>query len=105
VDRAYSYKDDASIRLIPSDTAPSQLHFSHLTENYVVAGRSDPSTIFPLGTLQNLVRAGEVGSLGPRAVSCMGGIYSTRRVSEQLVPATIAALREQQLDAVLVVPM
>ena len=105
VNRAYSYKDDSSIRLIPSDTPPSGLHFSHVTENYVVAGRSDPSAIFPLGTLQRLAEAGKVGSVPEHAVSCMGGIYSTRRVAESLVPAAIAAFRAQEVDAVLIVPM
>ena len=36
--RAFSYKDDTSLRRIPSDTPASRLHFSHLTENYLVAG-------------------------------------------------------------------
>ena len=103
--RAFSYKDDTSLRRIPSDTPASRLHFSHLTENYLVAGRDDSSCLFPLATLRALVGDGVLGSLAPELLSCMGGIYSTRRVREELAPAVVAAFEEQQLDAALLVPM
>jgi D-proline reductase (dithiol) PrdB len=103
--QAFSYKDDTSLRKIPSSTSPSRLHFSHITENYLVAGRSDPGCMFPLGTLQELVQRGTLGSLASDALSCMGGIYSVRRVESELVPAAVSTFEEQGVDAVLLVPM
>ena len=63
------------------------------------------SCLFPLATLRALVGDGVLGSLAPELLSCMGGIYSTRRVREELAPAVVAAFEEQQLDAALLVPM
>ena len=102
---AYSYKDDASIRHIRTDAEPDELRFSHLTENYLVAGRSDPDCLLPLGTLNRMVLAGELGALAPTALSCMGGIYSVRRVVEDLAPQVVANFHLQEVDAVLLVPM
>ncbi|MBI3230848.1 MAG: hypothetical protein HYZ45_11940, partial [Burkholderiales bacterium] len=39
--RAYHYRDDCSIRAIPSATPNSELRFSHITENYLVDAKRD----------------------------------------------------------------
>ncbi len=40
----FYYKDDASVRAIPVDTANERIHFAHLTENYLVDARRDPGS-------------------------------------------------------------
>ncbi|MFT7576191.1 MAG: hypothetical protein ACI9XZ_002578 [Alphaproteobacteria bacterium] len=103
--RAFHYKDDTSIREIPSDTPADQIRFAHITEGYLVNPRRDPDCILPLFALRRLTREGVIGGLAERALSCMGGIYSQRRVSQELIPAVAAAFAAQEVDAVLLVPM
>ena len=102
---AYCYKDDATIRHIRSDARADELRFSHLTENYLVAGRSDPSCLVPVDALRTLVSARVLGEIAPATLSCMGGIYSVRRVQEELIPAVVSAFQAQGVDAALLVPM
>ena len=102
---AYHYKDDTSIREIPVSTADRDLRFSHVTENYLVDARRDPGCVFPLSALRSLAAEGTIGQLPDRVFSCMGGVYSQRRVREELAPSLLSAFRGQQVDAVLMVPM
>lgn len=102
---AYHYRDDASIRAIASTTKDTDLRFSHLTENYLVDARQDPGCIFPLATLRGLVEAGFIGRLADRVFSCMGGVYSQRRVRDETAPALLDAFRAEQVDAALLVAM
>ncbi len=102
---AYHYKDDTSVREIPSDTPDSALRFSHITENYLTDARRDPNCIFPLGTLRALARDGFLGRVGSQVLSCMGGVYSQRRVRDETAPSVLAAFKRQQVDAALLVAM
>ena len=103
--RAYFYKDDSSTRAIPKTTAVDQIHFSHITENYLEDPRKDPDCILPLTALRALEREGAIGELADEAYSCMGGIYSQRRVHEELIPELHARFVAQAVDVVLLVPM
>ena len=103
--RAYHYKDDTSIRAMPSTTPTAALRFSHITENYLVDARRDAEVIFPLGTLRQLVTDGVIGSLAERVYSCMGGVYSQRRVREETAPALREACAQEGVDALLLVAM
>ncbi|TXL80408.1 hypothetical protein FHP25_05095 [Vineibacter terrae] len=102
---AFHYKDDASVRRIPMDTPPEQLRFAHITENYLESARRDPQCLVPLAALRRLRDEGMVGSLADDAVSCMGGIYSQRRVREELIPQIEGILKQQAVDVALLVPM
>ncbi|MGR8948798.1 MAG: glycine/sarcosine/betaine reductase selenoprotein B family protein [Gammaproteobacteria bacterium] len=102
---AYYYKDDTSIREIPKDTPTEQIHFSHITENYLVNPRKDPNCIFPIDTLREAERDGTIGELAPHLFSCMGGVYSQRRVREETIPDLRARFKTQAVDTVLLVPM
>ena len=102
---AYHYKDDTSIRRIPSATPAAELRFSHVTENYLVGARRDPQCLLPLTALRELAAEGFIGGLAEEAFSCMGGVYSQRRVREEIAPALLAGLRDQKVDAALLVAM
>ena len=102
---AYHYRDDDSIRAVPADTPEEALRFSHITENYLVDARRDPACIFPLKTLRGLVKEGVLGALASRVLSCMGGVYSQRRVRERVAPAVLEQLQEERVDAALLVAM
>lgn len=102
---AYYYKDDTSIRSIASNTDVDQIRFSHIMENYLVEARQDPCTVFPLTALQQLEAAGTVARLADNYFSCMGGIYSQSRVRTELIPNLEAAIQNEELDLLLLIPL
>jgi len=102
---AYYYKDDTSIRTIPSDTAVKDIRFSHIMENYLVEARQDPCTVFPLEALNQLESEGMIGELADKYFSCMGGIYSKNRVINELIPNLEKAVSDEQLDLLLLIPL
>jgi D-proline reductase (dithiol) PrdB len=102
---AFHYKDDASIRLIPTDTSVDRLRFAHITENYLVDARRDPECLVPLTSLRKLCDEGVVGELADSVISCMGGIYSQRRVRDELIPQVEGVFKQQAVDVALLVPM
>ncbi len=102
---AFYYKDDASIRAISSATDMSELRFSHIMENYLVEAWQDPGVVFPIEVLRKLNQNGSIGELAEEFFSCMGGIYSQRKVKEELIPQLEAAVNRQQLDLLLLVPL
>lgn len=102
---AFYYRDDTSIRKIPANTAKKDLRFSHITENYLVEARQDPATVFPADALASLQSEGFIGDLATNYLSCMGGIYSQRRVREELIPGLKQAMEEDPIDCLLLVPL
>ena len=102
---AYHYKDDTSLRAIPKRTPRDKLRFAHLTENYLVGPRRDPNCMLPLEPLARLEREGVIGEVADPVLTCMGGIYSQRRVREELIPAVLGQLKAMQADIALLVPM
>ena len=102
---AYHYKDDTSLRAIPRDTPDEELRFAHITENYLPDSRRDPNCTFPIDSLRALQAQQPIGEVADELLSCMGGIYSQRRVREELIPAVHERFVAQQVDAVLLVPM
>jgi hypothetical protein len=55
--------------------------------------------------LKRLESDGIIGEVADEALSCMGGIYSQRRVREELIPELAARFEAQLVDAILLVPM
>ncbi|MBI5574790.1 MAG: hypothetical protein HY896_00320 [Deltaproteobacteria bacterium] len=101
---AFHYKDDTSLRDIPADVDSSMLRATHFAYDLSDA-RTDPNVVFPIDTLRRLAREGVIGSLASRFQSFMGGIYSARRVTGELAPQLLQRLREEEVDAVLLVPV
>ena len=103
--KAFHYKDDTSIRKINKKTSEKNIHFSHITENYLVNARQDPNCIIPIKQLRFLESNGFIKSVANEIISCMGGIYSQRRVLNELAPAVLSEFQQQEVDLVLLVPM
>ncbi len=101
---AFHYKDDASVRDIPADVDPKDLRATHFAYDLSDA-RTDPNVVFPIDPLRRLVREGVLGGLASRFHTFMGGIYSARRVTEELAPKLLARFQEDAVDAVLLVPV
>ena len=102
---AYHYKDDSSYRAIPKTTPVEDIRFAHVTEHYLSGPRQDPNCVFPIEPLNRLERDGVVGEIPDDLFACMGGIYSQRRVREELIPALSECFAAQKVDAVFLVPL
>lgn len=102
---AYYYKDDTSIRQIAGDTPTDRIRFSHVTENYLEDARKDCRCVLPLEALKQLKSEGVVGDLAANYYSCMGGIYSQRRVKEELIPSLETAIASEEIDLLLLIPL
>ncbi len=101
---AFHHKDDTSFREIPSEVATKDLRATHFAYDLSDA-RTDPNVVFPIDTLRRLVRERFLGGLASRFYTFMGGIYSSRRVVEDLAPPLTARSLEDGVDAVLLVPV
>ena len=101
---AFHFRDDFSYRVIPTDVPTDELRATHFAYD-VRDARSDINVVFPIDTLRALVADGVVGGLTDEAYTFMGGIYSARRVREQLAPALVQRMIDQRADAVLLVPV
>lgn len=102
---AYYYKDDTGVRAIPKDTPMDRIRFSHIMENYLVEARQDPATVFPSDVLASLSADGVIGELAGNYYSCMGGIYSQKRVTAELIPRLTQAIDKENVDLLLLVPL
>ena len=101
---AFHYRDDISFRMIPRDVPVSKLRATHFAYDLTDA-REDPNVVFPLATLRDLARLSRIGEVGPNAYAFMGGIYSARKVREQLAPALADHVQQDEVDVVILVPV
>jgi len=101
---AFHFKDDASFRCIPTDVETESLRATHFAYDLEDV-RSDPNVVFPIDVLRELVAEGEIGELAADALAFMGGIYSARKVRDELAPAITRKLLEQKVDVALLVPV
>lgn len=99
----FHFKDDVSIRVVASGTPSSQLkiaHFGYPTHD----AELDPNCVFPIDRMRELAADGTIGELSPRAFTWMGGIYSQRRVTEELIPELVSKVKEDDVDLFYIVP-
>lgn len=101
---AFHFRDDTSLRLIPRDVPMSELRTAHFAYDQTDA-RADPNCVFPIEPLRRLEQEGFIGELAPFALTFMGGIYSARRVREELAPRILDELKAMEVDAALLVPV
>ena len=101
---AFTFKDDTTYRAIPSDIDPARLRATHFAYDLTDA-RRDINVVFPIDALRSLRDDGAIGDLAPSLFTCMGGIYSQRRVNEELAPALVQRCLDDEIDVVLPVPV
>jgi D-proline reductase (dithiol) PrdB len=101
---AFHWRDDTSWRAIPTTIATEELRATHFAYDLTDA-RRDPNVVFPIDALRGLVAEGTIGELTADAYTFMGGIYSSRRVSEELAPQLVERLLADGADAALLVPV
>lgn len=101
---AFHYKDDISYRMIPTDIETRRLRTTHFAYD-LTDSRRDPNVVFPIDPLRQLVKEGVIGELAEHGFTFMGGIYSARRVRDELAPQFKDCVLAQQVDALLLVPV
>ena len=102
-DQPRFHREDASYRLIPRDATQEDLaiwHFGYPTDD----ANKDHNCVFPLARTRELEAAGVIGQLADPAYSFMGGIYSARKVRDELAPRIAHELKTAQVDAFYLVP-
>ena len=100
----FHFRDDTSHREIPIDTPADQLRVAHFGYDMRDAKR-DAGCVLPMEALSRLARERMIGSLLDRALSFMGGIYSQRRVREEVAPRFLEVAVTEEVDLVLLVPV
>ena len=96
-------RDDASYREIPKGVDVGNLrisHFGYRTED----AKKDPNCVFPIEAMRELEAEGTIGQLADPTYSFMGGIYSTRRVQEEVAPRFVEMLKRNNVDVFYLVP-
>ena len=95
---------DIGLVAIDADVDPDELRATHFAYDLTDA-RQDINVVFPIDALRTLVADGLVGELAPQLFTCMGGIYSQRRVRDDLAPALVQRCQDDEIDVVLLVPV
>lgn len=101
--RPFHTKDDTSIREIPKTASTSDFGVNHFGYRMDGAER-DPNCVFPLKQLRKLEDEGFIGELAETAYTFMGGIYSARRVREELAPQLVEKALANDIDLFYLVP-
>lgn len=99
----FHFKDDTSLRAIASDVDFARLRVAHFGYPTGDAAK-DPNCVFPLERLREMVADRTIGELAPTALTFMGGIYSQRRVQQELIPPIIEQLRAERVEFFYLVP-
>jgi D-proline reductase (dithiol) PrdB len=102
-DQPRFHREDASYRRIPIDATPDELsvwHFGYPTGD----AERDVNCVFPLARMRELAATGVIGELVDPAFSFMGGIYSARKVRDELAPQIVDELKRAHADAFFLVP-
>ena len=101
---SFHFKDDTTYRAISTDADVEDLRATHFAYDLTDA-RKDINVVFPVEQLRTMVDEGVIDSIAPDAYTLMGGIYSTRRVREELIPALVDRVLADEVDVVLLVPV
>lgn len=101
---AFHFRDDASYRVIDTSVPTDELRATHFAYDLRDA-RADINVVFPIDTLRALRDEGTICGLTDEAYTFMGGIYSARKVAEELAPALVQRVLAQEADLCLLVPV
>lgn len=95
---------DPSYRIIPRGTRTEEVRLHHLHID-TAFGERDLNCVLPLDRLEDLEAAGEIGRSAPSHYSFMGYLLRPREFLATSVPAMIARLQQEAVDAALLVPV
>jgi D-proline reductase (dithiol) PrdB len=94
---------DPTHRIVPRGTSSADIRVYHLHIDPSF-GERDVNCVLPIDRLDELAADGVVGASAPSHYSYMGYILDPRELLEQTVPAMVRRMREERVDAVVLVP-
>jgi D-proline reductase (dithiol) PrdB len=94
---------DPTHRVIPNTAMEADVQVYHLHVDPSYAER-DLNCLLPISRLHDLVETGEIGRDAAHHYSIMGYILDPEVLLSETVPAIIQGLREDHVDAVVLVP-
>lgn len=98
-------ENDASIRIVPSETDPSILVNTFPGQAFDHAGlEADANLLVPLDRLREMEARGEIGGMSPRTVSLCGHLPKPQRLIDETAPWIARMFVEDGADTVLLVP-
>jgi len=103
-ERANPWWGDPSYRIIPRTATEGDIVASHLHIDNAYLLR-DLDVALPLRRLDELVRAGFVGSIAPSHYSFQGYLLDPREFLSTSVPAMVEQMKREAVDAVVFVPV
>jgi len=104
IERRDPWSSDPSYRVLPRTTATGDVRVYHLHINTSFA-QQDLNCVMPLERLCQLEALGEIARSAPSHYSYMGYTVRPDVLLRQTVPAIIGRLRQEQVDAVVLVPV
>jgi D-proline reductase (dithiol) PrdB len=97
---------DCSFRELPADVELKQLKIAHRSSDFDQTGaQQDCNLIFPRDRFRELISGGRVGALNHRHFSFMGSITAPGRLISETATAVAELLRQDQVDAVCLLPV
>jgi len=95
---------DPSFRVLPRGTRTGDVVCSHLHINPDHV-QGDLDCALPLGRLEELVAAGEVGAVAPSHYSIMGYLLRPQQMLRESIPRIVATMKQEGVDVALLVPV
>jgi D-proline reductase (dithiol) PrdB len=94
---------DYGIRTFPITTPLDKIAYAH--EHYDhTAVNDDPQVLLPFHHLETMVAEGAIGELAPSVINFMGYQPDIIRIVDELFPAILKVLKEEQVQAALLIP-
>jgi D-proline reductase (dithiol) PrdB len=104
IERRDPWFSDPSYRVLPATTLTGDVRVYHLHINTSFA-QQDLNCVMPVERLRQLEARGEIGRSAPSHYSYMGYTLRPEALLRDTVPRIIGQLRQEQVDAVLLVPV
>ncbi len=97
---------DPSFREIPASVSIGELAESHPSSSFDHKPmRSDPNLAFPIDRINELAKAGVIGSVNHRHLSFQGNISATGKLTKHTAPEAAAKFVADGVDIALLVPV
>lgn len=97
-------RENRAVWSAPSTDIPDGLHTHHVFWHKTATHTNDLGTFLPLDHLHASAASGRIGGVGPRFYG-VPTTYSQRQTSEEDAPAILKMCQEDQIDAVIFIPM
>lgn len=96
---------DPSYRVIPVDTDPAELTFSHVSTNWDRTGFAmDVNVVMPVDRLRELAKERVIGAVAENFYAFMGAIFQFDKLIDDSAPSVGHLLKAAQVDIAILVP-